>query len=61
MTKQDLKDLEFILEQNQPLNDYDTKIVAVELMEKALISKAKLSELLGVSLIDLDDELKNNF
>lgn len=59
MTPQEQTDLAFLLAQELPLLDDDMKWSAVELMYKGYLSKAKLSEMLGVSLIDLDDELKN--
>jgi predicted HTH domain antitoxin len=58
-TKQEETDLAFLLVQECPLLDYDMKFSAVEFMYKGRISKSKLSEMLGVSLIDLDVELKN--
>jgi hypothetical protein len=59
MTKQEETELTFLLAQELPLLDYDMKFSAVEFMYKGYISKAKLSHMLGVSLIDLDEELKN--
>lgn len=59
MTKQEETDLIFLLNQELPLLDLDMKKSAIEFMDKGYISKAKLSQMLGVSLIDLDEELKN--
>lgn len=59
MTKQEETDLAFLLAQELPLLDDDMKWSAVELMYKGYLSKAKLSEILGVPLIDLDKELEN--
>jgi hypothetical protein len=59
MTKQEETDLCFLLAQELPLLDGDMRQTAVDLMYKAFLSKAKLSEMLGVSLIDLEAELKH--
>ena len=59
MTKQEETDLAFLLAQELPLVDDDMKWSAVELMYKGYLSRAKLSEMLGVPLIDLEEELKN--
>lgn len=59
MTKQEETDLAFLLAQELPLLDDDMKWSAVELMYKGHLSKAKLCEMLGVPLIDLDSELEN--
>lgn len=59
MTKQEETDLAFLLAQELPLLDYDMKFSAVEYMYKGYISKAKLSEMLGCRLDDLEKELKN--
>lgn len=58
MTKQEETDLAFLLAQELPLLDSDMKFSAVELMYKGYISRAKLSEMLGCSLIDLNKELE---
>lgn len=59
MTKQEETDLTFLLNQELPLLDEDMKISAVEFMYRGFISKAKLSQMLGVPLIDLEEELNN--
>lgn len=59
MTKQEKTDLAFLLAQELPFIDDDMKWSAVELMYKGYISKDKLSKMLGVALIDLEEELKN--
>lgn len=59
MTKQEETDLAFLLVQELPLLDDEMRWSAVKLMYKGCLSKAKLSEMLGVSLIDLDKELEN--
>lgn len=59
MTKQEETDLIFLLNQELPLLDLDMKISAIQFMHKGYISKAKLSQMLGVPLIDLNEELKN--
>lgn len=58
MTKKEETDLAFLLAQELPLLDDDMKWSAVELMYKSYLSRTKLSEMLGVALIDLDTELK---
>lgn len=59
MTKQEETDLTFLLAQECPLLDDDMKWSAVTFMYKGHISRAKLSEMLGVPLIDLNGELEN--
>lgn len=57
--KQEETDLAFILVQECPFLDDDMKFTAVELMYKGLLSKEKLSKMLGVKLTVLDTELEN--
>lgn len=59
MTKQEETDLAFLLAQELPLLDSDMKWSAVELMYKGFLSRLKLSEMLGVRLVDLEKELMN--
>lgn len=59
MTPEEKTDLAFLLAQECPLLDDDMKWTAVELMYKGHLSRARLSDMLGVSLIDLEKELEN--
>ena len=59
MTKQEESDLAFLLAQELPFLDDDMKWSAVELMYKGYISKDKLSKMLGVALLNIEEELKN--
>lgn len=59
MTKQDENDLAFLLAQELPLLDDEMIRDAIKFMHSAHISRAKLSQMMGVSLIDLDQALKD--